>query len=198
MSNGMLRRVATALAPVALAAGCGNDLEPGTRLIDFRLLAVQADKPYAAPGEEVKLQALVVEPFGRPVSYAWTTCVNPIDSTANACLDTIVARARAGVAPVFRQGVGNDTFTFTVPGGALSSLPEQARSGAITGVLTVACPGTIRIGPFDTATASPLPFGCVDAATGAYLPYERFAVGVKRIFVRARDRNPNPTLSAVL
>jgi len=198
MSNVVLRRVAVALASVVLAAGCDNDLDPGTRLVDFRLLAVQADKPYAAPGEEVTLRTLAVEPFGRPVSYAWTTCANPIDSNANACLDTIVARARAGVAPVFSQGVGNDSFTTKVPDDALSSLPEQARSGAIFGILTVACPGTIRIGPLESAGPTELPFGCIDANTRAELPYERFAVSVKRIFVRARDRNPNPAVSAVL
>jgi len=43
-----------------------------------------------------------------------------------------------------------------------------------------------------------VPHGGRGNALNARLPYERFAVSVKRVFVRARDRNPTPAVSAVL
>ena len=41
-------RVAVSFLAIALAA-CGADFDPGSRVTDFRVMAVQADAPYAAP-----------------------------------------------------------------------------------------------------------------------------------------------------
>ena len=176
------------------AVACGATFDPGTRVNDFRLLAVALDKPYAAPGEEVTASTLTVEPFGRPVTYAWTTCVNPPDSTVNACLGAIQAATAAGRPPEIVQGQGRAGFTWKVPTDALSSLPQFARSGATAGIVTVACPGTIQISSLGEARCDGLPFTCLDAGTGAALPYERYVVSVKRVFLREKDRNANPRL----
>lgn len=178
-------------------AACGTDFDPVTRVTDFRLIAVGADKPYASPGEEVALTTLYHEPFGRPIQWAWTTCLNPDDSTVNACLLSLAAKVRAGQTPAIATAVGMDRFTWKVPDDALSSLPEAARPGAMAGILTIACPGTIRIDPLGETSSSTLPFHCVEAGTGVELPYERFVVSVKRVFLRGRDKNANPALEGI-
>ena len=182
---------------VLAVAACGATFDPGTRVTDFRLLAVAVDKPYAAPGEEVTATTLTVEPFGRPVTYAWTTCVNPGDSTVNACLAAIQGAAAAGRPPEIVQGQDRASFTWKVPGDALSSLPAFARSSATAGIVTVACPGTLQVARLDETPSGGLPFTCLEARTGAVLPYERFVVSVKRVFLRAQDRNANPRLGAL-
>ena len=184
------------LSVLALAA-CGATFDPVTRITDFRLIAVAVDKPYAAPGEEVTATTLTVEPFGRPVTYAWTTCLNPSDSTVNACLGAIEAEAAAGRAPAIVQGTGRSSFTWKVPAEALSTLPPFARSGALAGIVTVACPGTLEIAPLGERRDGGLPFTCLDAIGGAELPYERYVVSVKRVFLREKDRNANPQLAGL-
>ena len=169
-----------ALSALLLLSACGAEFAPGSRVTDFRLLAVSADAPYAAPGETVHLTALVHEPFGRTVSYAWMTCQNPEDTSALGCL------AQAGGT---QSGVGLDQIDVTIPAGALDSIPAESRANALVGVVTVACPGTL------TPVSGSLPFRCQDEASGEDLPYERWAVSVKRIFVRAQDRNANPIIA---
>jgi hypothetical protein len=177
------------------AAACGSDFDPGSRVSDYRLVAVAVDKPYAAPGEEVTATVLAVEPFGRPITYAWTTCENPSDTTANACLAKIAEDARAGRAPVIQQG-RDASFRWRVPETALSSLVPEARAGATAGIVTVGCPGTLELQDLAGGGAG-LPFRCLEAGSGQVLPYERWVVSVKRVFLRAKDRNANPTLGGV-
>jgi hypothetical protein len=191
-----VRRAVCACLAGALA-GCGADFAPGSRVDDFRLLAVGADRSYAAPGETVSLSALWHEPFGRPLSWAWTSCVNPDDTTAAGCLDALMAESRSGRPPIVATGEGLDRFTWTVPDDALSELSDETRPNAMAGILTAACPGELGVDPFDQQEDGALPFHCRDEDTGEELPYDRFAVSVRRIFVRESDANANPALAAV-
>ena len=175
-------------------AACGADFDPGSRVTSFRVLAVQADLPFARPGETVTLSSLSYDPEGRTVNWAWATCLNPAASTAEGCLAKIAADTQAsGASPIAAQGDGLDTFTYTVPDDALDSLPAAARAGAFVGVLNVACPGTLTLeaGPGD------LPFRCADSNTGRVLGLDEYVVGLKRIFVRSEDRNQNPSIARV-
>lgn len=195
-----LAYLAVSLLAFALASlqGCGADFAPASRVTDFRLIAVSADKPFAAPGEVVTLRTLYHEPFGRPVTWAWTVCENPSDTTVPACLRELVTRAREGRPLVFQTGPGLDTFAWTVPPDLIARLPPQGRGGAMGGILTVACPGVLRVDPIDAATSpSSLPFHCLEAGSNVELPFERYVVAVKRIFVRERDKNQNPRLDLV-
>lgn len=183
-----------ALAAFALS-GC-SEFDPGSRVTDFRLIAVQADKPYAAPGEKVHLQTLSHEPFGRPVTWAWTTCVKPRDTTVNACLAKIAEDARANGGPIpISMGEGKSTFDTTVPSNVLDGVEPRAAGNVLVGVLTVACPGALSLK--DPNADGELPFRCADANTHEELPYDRYVVSVKRIFVRNKDRNQNPSIGTV-
>jgi hypothetical protein len=112
-----------------------------------------------------------------------------------ACFVKLAADAAAGQPPQVTVGDGVTRYTFAVPSDAITSLPAVAAPHAAVGVVTVACPGTIA---FDTATTSPgaLPVRCLDAS-GAPLAPEQYVISVKRIAVRARDRNANPQIAAI-
>ena len=56
-----------------LALGCEEPLEPGTKVDSLRVLAEQADLPYARPGEDVQLSSLSYDPAGRPITWAWAS-----------------------------------------------------------------------------------------------------------------------------
>ncbi|MEZ4225916.1 MAG: hypothetical protein R3B13_33520 [Polyangiaceae bacterium] len=191
------RRFGGLLIVAALAQlGCGAEFEPGSRVTDFRLLAVQADAPFAAPGEQVHLRALYHEPFARPVTLGWMTCRTPDDISPLGCLAKIAQDAAAsGQPPAMQQGVGLDEIDVTIPGDALDDVPKDGVGNAIVGVVTVACPGTLSM--VEPAGTGELPFRCVEAGSGEVLPYERFAVSVKRIFLRRVDRNENPVIDQV-
>src|SRR5688572_3714557 len=77
-----------ALLPLLLL-GCDEALEPGSKVDSFRVLAEQADLPYAHPGETVQLTSLSHDPEGRSINWAWASCVNPASSNLEGCLAKI-------------------------------------------------------------------------------------------------------------
>jgi hypothetical protein len=121
-------------------------------------------------------------------------CVNPNASTVDGCFQKIAAdTALSGASPIVAQGAGMDTFNFMIPDDALSALPAAARSNALVGVLSVACPGDLT---FDPAAAT-VPFHCKDTDTQRELGIDEYVVGLKRISVRDKDRNQNPSIESV-
>ena len=181
---------------LALAAltGCGADFDPPSRVTAFRVLAVQADQPFAAPGETVNLNALAYDPENRTVTWAWAACVNPTESTVQGCFAKITQDTRAsGALPILAQGPAQNTFAFTIPGDALSSLPEAVQRSAFVGIVSVACPGSLS---FEQGPGG-LPFRCLDATDKHELTLDEYAVGMKRVFVRTTDRNQNPILDHI-
>lgn len=178
-----------ALSALALAA-CGAPFEPGSRVTSERLLAVAADAPYARPGDTVKLHALAFDPAGRATTFGWAFCVNPAQSTPLGCLAELAAQAERTHAPPTVVVSPDPTFTLTVPSDALSSLPPGGRPSASIGVLTVACPGVLTLAP-----SFGLPYTC--EADGRALDTREAILGMKRIFVRAKDVNANPAIAEV-
>jgi len=184
------------LAGALAQTACGADFDPGSRVTDFRLMAVQADAPFAAPGEQVHLKALYHEPFGRPISLTWMTCRTPTDISPLGCLAKIADDAAAsGQPPATQQGVALDEVDITIPADALDGVPDDGIGNAMVGVVTVACPGTLSM--VEPAATGELPFRCNEDGTNADLPFERFAVSMKRIFLRRTDRNENPAIAQV-
>jgi hypothetical protein len=178
---------------VGLLAGCASDFDPGSRVTTLRVLAVQADQPFAAPGETVHLSALSYDPEGRAITWGWAACVNPLASTVEGCLAKIAADSEAdGRPPSFATGTDMTTFDFTIPNDALSSLPAVSRPSAQVGIVSVACPGTL-----DLASSDPtIPFACRDAA-GRELGLDEFVLGIKRVRVREGDHNENPVIASI-
>jgi hypothetical protein len=193
LTNGFVTCILKYASISGLLLGCANDFDPGSRITTLRVLAVQADQTFAAPGETVHLTALSYDPEGRAITWAWAACVNPPASTVDGCLAKIAADSMDGGQPVsFATGTDMTTFDFTIPSDALSSLPDRARASAEVGIVSVACPGSI-----DLASSNPsIPFACRDAS-GRELTLDEFVLGIKRVSVRMRDRNSNPVIASI-
>jgi hypothetical protein len=84
------------LSLALLAAACsGGDFAPASRLTGLRLVAVQADKPSAEPGEEVSLSSIYFDEEGRSLSFGYALCDGANSSAALDCMrvmdkDTLV------------------------------------------------------------------------------------------------------------
>lgn len=72
-----LAMLALAATLGASSAACLGDLPSPSKVDDLRILAVRAEPPEAAPGTSVALDALVVDPQGRPISLHWYACLLP-------------------------------------------------------------------------------------------------------------------------
>jgi hypothetical protein len=164
---------------VSLCAACtGGDFAPASRLTDLRLVAVQADKPAAEPGDAVKLSAIYHDEAERPLNIGYAMCDGSTSSAALDCLrvmdlDTLV--------------IGQDQaeFEFTMP----ERSGEAKRDSAI-GVAVIVCPGEIVRG--DT---NGVPIAC--EVDGQALDVNDFEMGVKRVFFAGETPNHNPEISAL-
>jgi hypothetical protein len=172
------------LAAAVLSAGCASDFDPASRVQGLRILATRVDKPYAAPGETVTFETLAVDPEGRPVSVSWAACARPASPSALGCV-----RALPKGAPL----TTGSSFTLTVPPTALDGVPAIARKSVFFGAVQVACRGSV------TTTGGPegLPVRCGDERNEA-LPLGDYELAVKRVYVRATDKNQNPTIARVI
>jgi hypothetical protein len=205
----IIRTSAALVAIGALAAGCGGDFDPGSRLNSLRVLAVVADKPYAKPGEEVHLTLTAFDPTDLPdgtpthkTTYAWAACVNPQSSTVVGCLSQFFQDSRNSPGNPLQNGsvtigTSNVGFKYTIPKNALDGRDGQARANAFVGFVSVVCPGDLKFDPNANLQAGQLALTCVDSDTGRVLDLPEFQLGIKRIFVRATDRNANPVVSGV-
>jgi hypothetical protein len=180
------------LTGLALLMGCSADFDPPSRIEGLRVLAVRADEPYAAPGDTVQLTALAVDPAGRALQWGWGTCVDPDSSEVVDCIDHADWSG-------FTIAPDAPTHAVTIPADAIDRLAPAARARATVGVITVVCPGDLSLPslPSSIEATGSLPFVCRDHATGRTLATDEYAAGVKRIFVRATDRNANPTIANV-
>jgi hypothetical protein len=186
-------RFASVVSLLALSLlGCEEPLEPGTKVDSLRVLAEQVDQPFAHPGETVRLTSLSHDPAGRPITWAWASCVNPAASDLQGCLATIAASPDPEAA-VFAFGVDISEVELAIPADTISSLPEPARAAATVGVVSAACPGDLSLGEGPGG----LPFICQEPSTGRELGLDELIVGLKRIAVRSTDRNQNPVIDAI-
>jgi hypothetical protein len=188
MKTALLKSI-FATAALSTLVACGETPDPPSRVTSLRVIAQSMDRPYAAPGESVQVQSLVHDPEGRPMNWAWATCLNPSSADVPGCIQKI---AESGT-PLLAMGEGLDTISATVPEDALSSLPIEVRSSATLGVLSVACPGALDIETSSTG----LPFRCTESNSGRELGLDEFVVGVKRVVVRSSDRNDNPAIARI-
>ncbi len=160
-----------------------KDFAPSSAVDTLRVLAVQADKPFAAPGEDVKLSALVADPLGngRPLHFAFGTCINPGSGEIQDCV------ARLGPMRTVPVTDTSAELDVTVPAGALVGL--QIPIGTV-GVVFAVCAGTFAPQP----RAFGAPIGCVDDK-GSLVSRDGFMWGMKRITVILGVRNGNPSIT---
>ena len=80
-----LRRGAALAAMLAVAVGCGDELDPAWKVKSFRIFGATVDNvtrnngsPDVAPGETVRLQMVFVDPATTPrnITVQWVFCAS--------------------------------------------------------------------------------------------------------------------------
>jgi hypothetical protein len=167
---------------VTLSA-CGPEFDPPSIVESLRVIAVQKDRPYAAPGEDVRLTILYAdgaEDAGRAIEIGWLTgCVNPLGDLYAGCFADPSAFALAS----------GDEVTFRIPDDIISSRPPPSEpkqpAHGLSYVFFAACAGTLAPGDLD------FPLRCLDAEGNA-LGTDDFVAGYSAIYVYDDFRNANP------
>jgi hypothetical protein len=200
-------KVRVFLVSLSLASflGCASDDAPANQVTGVRILATQADKPYAEPGEEVKLRLLAVDgraDKGRPMRSLFLNdvCVNPKNDDVSECFvslaKTVPVGGTLGTADVITMG---EEYTFRVPVDALPAAGQGRgqRPIGLAVVFAIACAGEVRrvaqSAEFDGAP----PFGCFDE-DGKQLPKDDYVVAHARVNVVPGIKNQNPLIDQVL
>ena len=167
-------------ASSAVLACEASGFEPEYLVDTLRVLAVQADLPLAAPGETVHFTTMWADPLGngRPIAWAWGTCVNPGSTQIPNCAAALSTLA-----------LGTDSFSATVPADALDGVPVGE-----LGVIFAACAGTITLAPNPDDGA---PVTCTDSS-GKAVGRDGFVWGGTRVTVVNGLRNENPGIDQVL
>ncbi|HEX4517786.1 MAG TPA: hypothetical protein VH054_29795 [Polyangiaceae bacterium] len=168
------------LLVACLVLACeATGFEPEYLVDTLRVLAVQADLPLAEPGESVHFTTMWADPngAGRPIAWAWGTCLNPGSSQIPDCAAAMTSIAR-----------GTDSFSVTVPQNALDGVVVGE-----VGVIFAACAGTITLA---TNAATGAPVTCTDAS--GVVGRQGFIWGGTRVTVVNGLRNQNPGIDQVL
>lgn len=185
-----------ALASLLALTACEEEFDPGSEITKMRVLAVQADSPFASPGESVRLEALSYDPEARPISWAWAVCADPASSSVEGCLANVALNTiETGEPPLLGMGEGQSGIDLMIAANAIERIPVEARAQAYVGVLSVACPGNLELAA--NGTSPLLPFRCSEADTGRELGTDEAIVGIKRVFLRQAERNQNPVIQAI-
>lgn len=199
-----------ALLAKAAAPGCAAGNDPPSKINSLRVLAVTADKPYAAPGEEVHFSMDLHDggEAGRPIQITWIGgCFDPEGDLYYACFEDLAKGIAEGPGPgseiSFAQGIDLTEFSLSLPEDIISRRPPPAAGPhyGIAYVFFIACAGTLAPLP-DAEAGDPsspsLPFGCFDES-GERLGAESFVPGYTQIYSFADGRrNENPEASAFL
>jgi hypothetical protein len=169
-----------------------------------RILATQADKPYAAPGDTVRMQILAFD--GRttkqaPMRISWLPqpCFDPPSDAYYACYRRFGEVYRPGIdlTPQLEAGT---SFSFQMAADVITS-HGGANAGDPYGMAVVfsfACAGHVQyIEPPTGAPPDALPFGCFDAA-GAQLGTDAFVFAYSTVYAFTGRQNANPVLQGLV
>jgi hypothetical protein len=167
---GSLCAARIALASLALS-GCGTNFDPPSLVESVRLLAIRADKPYAAPGDTVTMTALVYDNRKPPqppevllpmqVYWAPKVCNDPLHDSYYNCY-AFPASPGADVTSSLMTGT---TFSFSV-WDHLIDMHQPSSGYGVAFVFAIACAGNVHYLGVNTGTVpfAP-PLGCFDDTT---------------------------------
>ncbi len=179
----------------------------------MRLLAISADKPYAAPGDTVNMTALAfdarppVTPPATPMQVYWVpiACVDPPGDSYFACYPGFAeAGLKEGVDLTSKLTAGTQ-FSFQMPPDAITrhappaALPDgmPAAPYGVAFVFAIACAGHVQYVGVNESTLPPAPpLGCFDD-TGAPLGANDSVFAYAQVFSFAERTNQNPVISSV-
>ncbi len=204
-----LAAVCLGLGWAGMSASCAASFDPPSKVNALRLFSVDADKPYAKPGDTVTFKLNYADGLdrenARPIQITWLGgCFDPDGDAYYGCyapLAAILKQLQEGVIPpdgIVAQGPGADAFATTLPLDIISRRPRP-QSGPYAGtafVFFTACAGTVKpIPPEGTSTAGSFPLGCFDDQ-GNRLGPDSFVVGYTQIYAFDDGRaNASPTVT---
>jgi hypothetical protein len=190
--------------------GCEDDFEPISHIESVRILATQADKPYAKPDDEiVKVRVLAhdgrskaardANPVDMKVYSLSTPCENPFSDLYYACYLDFAARFQPGPVLPSSEIKEGPEFEVRISSDIISRRPPTPGSDPFGSVFafSMACPGTLhylglQAGP---SPQSP-PFACFDSQ-GKRLGYDSFVFAFTRIFAFETRTNKNPLIQSL-
>lgn len=120
-----------AIVAIAIAAtGCIGPLDPASIVKTPRILAIVADRPEAAPGEDVAFTAMISIPedVPRPLSLRWRVCLD-----AESVLDETGFAVDVPGPPTCDEATTAVDAPFRVDGTRTDALVEQLRGFAMLG-----------------------------------------------------------------
>ncbi|MEZ4253073.1 MAG: hypothetical protein R3B99_33105 [Polyangiales bacterium] len=137
-----------------------------------------------ARGEAAAARVAAYDPEGRALTWGWATCPTPEGSTVDACLAALDPSTVV---------LAEDILTHSIRI-AEDALPEGVgREAAYVGVIVAVCLRARSSLRAERRLALHLP-----RRRGRTLALYEHEVGMKRIRVRERDRNENPTLLGLM
>jgi hypothetical protein len=131
---------------------CAPEFEPASELNSLRMLAVQKDKPYARPGDEVRLQLLWHDATSEPsreIQIQWLAgCYNPAADLFASCFSDLGPDGLPGTSQVVASQTSTDAG---VDAGVLALAADA-------GIVTLADGGSDAGAPIEGAPTLSIPF----------------------------------------
>jgi hypothetical protein len=215
------RPLLATLAALLLVPSCAPGFEAPSKINTLRILSVTADKPYAAPGDEVTLSMtyhdgahVPSDPASAPreVQIVWLGgCFDPPGDLFVACFEQlaeVLAPLAAGGLPPedvvkLEQAAASDsgvpdahTFTFRLPDDIVTRRPPPPAGPhyGIAYVFFAACAGTIVPVALEAPGGGDTPdFPLECRAGGETLGSDSFVIGYTQVYAFADLRqNQNP------
>lgn len=197
----------------AAASGCAAGFVPVSEIDGLRVLSVQADQPYAQPGETVKLTMTYADPREKapPAQVYWIAgCFNPPGDAYYGCYEQLANELQglsdpADLIQSGLVGVGS-TFSLNIPDDLITSRPQPEAGAPWYGVgfvFFLACTGYLGpVEPEGTGAAGSFPIGCYDrpyTEPGAKrLGADNFIPGYTQVYAFADGRrNANPIIEGM-
>jgi hypothetical protein len=196
---------ATLAVAAVVASACEPSFDPPSLVESVRILSMSADKPYAMPGETVKVSVLAVD--GRadrsPPMHVWwlpSLCTNPPSDDFWECYPSLAGQLPVGV-DLSSTLISGTELTFTMRADAIAAAQPHPHADDPYGVafaFVMACTGHVEYVPLDPNTqgASATPFGCFDDAHRT-LGADDFVFAFKRVYAFADRRNANPAVPSL-
>ena len=198
----------------AMASGCQPGFDPPSKVAGLRILAVQADKPYANAGESVTFEMTYTDGLDpanpRNVQIAWIGgCFDPPGDLYYGCYAQLgkqlasASSVKPGQPPPPELegvlGLG-PKFTTKLPADLVARrpAPDQGSRYGTAFVFFMACAG--KLGPAPATSegrAGSFPIACFDE-TGRQLGADSFVPGYTQIYAFEDERtNANPVITGI-
>lgn len=174
------------------------EFEPPSHVDSVRILAIQADAPYAAPGQTVNLEMLAFD--GRtnqaaPMKLGWLPepCINPPADAYYACFAGLPGQVPQGVDLSSWVHEGS-TFSFHMPEDVTTTHQGSDLPYGLSVLFSAACAGRLEYVP-EAPGGSPdaVPFGCFGEG-GQRLGSEAFIFAYSLVYSFATRQNHNPVI----